>query len=213
MIPRVRRDPLYPQLYQNPVVRPLADPFTSADGTETRVEFMHKTQDATFLRRDGYQAASLGTAFGQMIFILPDEGTTPADLLADPDVLAEATDFEDGIYGEVQWSVPKFDVSSDLDLKPTLERLGMTDVWDQERADFSPLTDLKPVWLDQAKQIARVQVGEQGVEAAAVTLLLDSAGSAPPEDCRLCIMNLDRPFLFIIRAEGVTLFAGVVEQI
>ena len=189
------------------------DLFTTADGTETKVEFMHKTQDATFLRQDGYQAASLSTTFGEMIFILPDEGASPADLLADPEFLTEATDFENGIYGEVQWSVPKFDVSSDLDLKPTLEGLGMTDVWDQERADFSPLTDLKPVWLDQAKQIARVQVGEQGVEAAAVTLLLDSAGAAPPEDRQLCIMNLNRPFLFLIRAEGVTLFVGVVEQV
>lgn len=189
------------------------DLFTAADGTETRVDFMHKTQDATFLRQDGYQAASLGTSFGQMIFVLPDEGVTPAHLLADPDFLTEAADFEDGVFGEVRWSVPKFDVSSDLDLKPTLTGLGITDVFDPENSDFTPLTDTDPVWLDQAKQIARVKVDEQGVEAAAVTLMADSGASMPPENLKTCIMDLDRPFLFLIRAGDVTLFVGVVEQV
>lgn len=189
------------------------DLFTAADGTETKAEFMHKNQDSTFLRQNGYQAASLGTSFGEMIFVLPDEGITPADLLADPDFLTEAADFENGVFGEVQWSVPKFDVSSDLDLKSTLTGLGITDVFDPDVSDFTPLTDTDPVWLDQAKQIARVKVDEKGVEAAAVTLLEANGGSAPPEDLKYCIMDLDRPFLFLIRADGVTLFVGVVEQI
>ena len=189
------------------------DLFTAADGTETRVEFMHKNQNGTFLRQDGYQAATLGTNFGEMIFVLPDQGITPADLLANPEFLTQVTDFEKGIWGKIQWSVPKFDVSSDLDLKPTLTGLGITDVFDPMVSDFSPLTDLEPVWLNQAKQIARVKVDENGVEAAAVTLLEANGGSAPPEDMEYCIMDLDRPFLFLIRAGGVTLFVGVVEQV
>ena len=189
------------------------DLFTAADGKETKVEFMHKNQDSTFLRQNGYQAASLSTSFGEMIFVLPDEGITPADLLADPDFLTEAADFENGVFGEVQWSVPKFDVSSDLDLKPTLTGLGITDVFDPDISDFTPLTDIESVWLDQAKQIARVKVDENGVEAAAVTLMAMGGSSMPPEDPKICIMDLDRPFLFLIRADGVTLFVGVVEQV
>lgn len=189
------------------------DLFTNADGSETKVDFMHRTQDTAFLRQNGYQAAFLGTSGGVVTFVLPDEGVTPADLLADPNFLTEVTDFENDIFGEVQWSVPKFDVSSDLDLKPTLTGLGITDVFDPEVSDFSPLTDLEPVWLDQAKQIARVKVDEQGVEAAAVTLMRAAGASAPPEDPKICIMDLDRPFLFLIQAGGVTLFVGVVEQV
>ena len=189
------------------------DIFTAADGTETKVDFMHRTQDATFLRQDGYQAASLSTTSGQMIFVLPDEGVTPADLLADPDFLYDAVNFENGTWGEVQWSVPKFDVESELNLEPTLEGLGITDVFDPGVSDFTPLTDLEPVWLDLVKQIARVKVDEKGVEAAAVTLMADRGGSAPPEDPKICVMDLDRPFLFLIRSEGATLFVGVVEQV
>lgn len=189
------------------------DIFTSADGTETRIDFMHTTRDATFLRQDGYQAASLGTKGGTMTFVLPDEGVTPADLLKDPDFLTEVTKFEDEIYGEVQWSLPKFDVGSTLNLKPTLEGLGITDVFDADTSDFTPLTDLEPVWLDQAKQIARVKVDEKGVEAAAVTLMADAGAGAPPEDPKICVMDLNRPFLFIIRDGSAILFVGVVEQV
>ena len=189
------------------------DIFTSADGTETRIDFMHTTRDGSFLRQNGYQAASLGTKGGTMTFVLPDEGVTPADLLKDPDFLTEVTQFEDEIYGEVQWSVPKFDVDSTLNLKPTLEGLGITRVFDAGTSDFTPLTDLEPVWLDQAKQIARVKVDEKGVEAAAVTLMANAGASAPPEDPKICVMDLNRPFLFIIRDGSAILFVGVVEQV
>ena len=189
------------------------DIFTSADGTETRIDFMHTTRDGSFLRQNGYQAASLGTKGGTMTFVLPDEGVTPADLLKDPDFLTEVTQFEDEIYGEVQWSVPKFDVDSTLNLKPTLEGLGITNVFDAGTSDFTPLTDLEPVWLDQAKQIARVKVDEKGVEAAAVTLMANAGASAPPEDPKICVMDLNRPFLFIIRDGSAILFVGVVEQV
>ena len=189
------------------------DIFTAADGTETRIDFMHRTQDGNFLRQNGYQAASLGTKGGTMTFVLPDEGITPADLLKDPDFLTELTQSENEIYGEVRWSVPKFDVDSDLDLKPTLEGLGITNVFDPDASDFTPLTDLEPVWLDQAKQIARVKVDEKGVEAAAVTLMANSGAGAPPEDPKICIMDLNRPFLFIIRDGDAVLFVGVVEQV
>ena len=190
------------------------DVFTAADGTEQMAEFMHRTDDSTFLRREGYQAAYLYTTAAQVVFVLPDEGVSPRDLLADPDLLG-SLDFEDedAIYGEVQWSLPKFDVRSDLDLKPTLKGLGVTSVLNPEAADFSPLTSLEPVWLDQAKQIARVQVDELGFQAAAVTLMAASGAGGPPEDPKICVMDLDRPFLFVIRSGDAVLFAGVVDSL
>ena len=190
------------------------DIFTAADGTEQEAEFMHRTDDSTFLRREGYQAAYLYTTAAQVVFVLPDEGVSPRDLLADPDLLG-SLDFEDedAIYGEVQWSLPKFDVRADLDLKPTLKGLGITSVLNPEAADFSPLTSLEPVWLDQAKQIARVQVDELGFQAAAVTLMAAAGAGAPPEDPKICVMDLDRPFLFVIRSGDAVLFAGVVDSL
>ena len=140
---------------------------------------------------------------------------SPRELLADPEFLGSLDVYgDDGVYGEVQWSVPKFDVGSDLDLKSTLAGLGIASVLDPEAAAFSPLTDTDPVWLNQAKQIARVKVDEQGIEAAAVTLLGASGAGGPPEDPQICVMDLDRPFLFVIRSNNdVNLFVGVVDSL
>lgn len=189
------------------------DTFTDAAGNESRVDFMHKTKDDDFIRRDGYQAARLATRLGEMVFVLPNEGVTPESLLRDPDFLSRLEFYGDAaMYGEVQWSVPKFDVNSDLNLMDALKTMGITDLPDQDKADLSALTDV-PAFLSDAKQLARVKVDEEGVEAAAVTILdiADCALPLPPEE--VCVMDLDRPFLFVIRVEDVPLFVGVVNQV
>lgn len=189
------------------------DTFTDAAGNESRVDFMHKTKDDDFIRRDGYQAARLATRLGEMVFVLPDKGVTPESLLRDPDFLSRLEFYGDAaMYGEVQWSVPKFDVNSDLNLMDALKSMGVADLLVPEKADLSALTDLD-AFLSDAKQLARVKVDEEGVEAAAVTILdiADCALPLPPEE--VCVMDLDRPFLFVIRVEDVPLFVGVVNQV
>lgn len=189
------------------------DIFTNAAGDETRVDFMHKTEDAHFIRRDGYQAARLATHLGEMVFVLPDEGVNPASLLKEPNFLSRLEFYGDACtWGEVQWSVPKFDVDSDLDLMEALTALGITDLPDPDRADLSALTDLD-AFLSDAKQLSRVKVDEEGVEAAAVTILMVRETSLPPQPTEVCVMDLDRPFLFIIRTQDVPLFIGVVNQV
>lgn len=189
------------------------DIFTGAAGQETKVDFMHKTKDDDFIRRDGYQAARLATHLGEMVFVLPDEGVTPESLLQKEDFLARLEFYGDAaLWGEVRWSVPKFDVNSDLDLLETLKAMGITDLPDYNRADLSALTDLD-AFLSQAKQLARVKVDEDGVEAAAVTILDVATCALPPEPTEVCVMDLDRPFLFIIRTQDVPLFIGVVNQV
>lgn len=188
------------------------DVFTDAAGNEVRVDFMHRTEDANFIRREGYQAARLVTQLGEMVFVLPDQGIAPESLLQEEDFLARLEFYGDAAnWGEVQWSVPKFDVNSGLDLMDALKRLGITDLPDYNRADLSALTDLD-AFLSEAKQLARVKVDEEGVEAAAVTILIEKTDSLPPQPTEVCVMDLDRPFLFVIRTEDVPLFIGVVNQ-
>ena len=189
------------------------DIFTDASRQEKQVDFMCRTEDANFIRRDGYQAARLGTCLGEMVFVLPDEGLSPESLLKEPDFLSRLEFYGDAAtWGTVRWSVPKFDISSDLDLKTALVALGVTDLLDPDRADLSLLTDLD-AYLSDARQLARVKVDEEGVEAAAVTILSvrDSAAMAQPTE--VCVMDLDRPFLFVIRTEDVPLFVGIVNQV
>ncbi len=195
-----------------PYSKTVPDTFTAADGTVSTADFMHQTTTGSFFVQDGYQAASLYTDLGRMLFLLPDQGVTPEELLQNPQLLPNLISGpSDGVYGEIQWSVPKFDVSGDLDLLPALEQLGVRDLLDPERSDLSSLTAI-PAYLNQAKQLARVRVDEDGVEGAAVTILADPAAGIPGE-LPTCVMDLDRSFLFILTVEDVPLFVGVVNQI
>ena len=189
------------------------DTFTAADGTETMVDFMHRSQQGSYLMKENYRAAALSTGLGEMVFVLPEEGTTPEDLLRDPHFLSGLDLYgSDSRFGKVEWSVPKFDVDSDLNLMNTLKAMGITDLTDPALADLSALTDLE-AYLSGAKQLARVKVDEEGVEAAAVTILTVMATAAPAEKPEVCVMDLDRPFLFVIRTQGMPLFVGVVNTV
>ena len=188
------------------------DVFTTADGTESRVDFMHRDTNDSFLRTENWQAASLELAEGEMTFVLPDEGVSPEELLQDPDFLNRLHHWESWSYGEIEWSVPKFDVESKLELKDALAALGITDLLDRNRSDLSALTTL-PAFLDKATQLARVKADETGVEAAAVTILELKCGGMPVEPEEVCVMDLDRPFLFVLEMEGVPLLIGVVNRV
>lgn len=186
-----------------------AGDFTTASGETASADFMHASLAGNFLKRDGYQAAALETQLGEMFFVLPEEGTAPEELLSDTSFLSSLSSGAADIqYGMVEWSVPKFDLSADLDLMSTLKSLGITDLLDKDRADLSGLTSLD-TFLTQAEQMTRVQVDEEGVEAAAVTIIADGNGGIPDETC---VMNLNRPFLFVLRSQGVPLFVGVVNE-
>ena len=97
----------------------------------------------------------------------------------------------------INLSVPKFDVSSKIDLASKMMELGITDCFDMEKADFSPLlTEDLPVFLSSAEHGARVAIDEEGITAAAYTVMM-AAGAAPPPEEEVDFV-LDRPFLFVI---------------
>ena len=93
-----------------------------------------------------------------------------------------------------------------------MESIGVTDVFDPDRADFSPLADFdEPAAVTQVQHAARVKIDEEGCEAAAFTAIMADATSAMPEDLPVVEMNLNRPFAFAITgADGLPLFVGAV---
>ncbi len=191
------------------------DTFHGATGDVT-ADFMKRTNMwGTYYWGDRFSAAGLKLQeSGTMWFVLPDEGVTPDDLLTDSQALSFL--LSDGNYENqksirIHYAVPKFDVSSQMDLKAGLSRLGVTDCFDSEKADFSPLTDTFS-WVDRARHGARVAIDEEGVTAAAYTEMQLAGSPIPPEN--EVDFVLDRPFLFVITGEdGLPLFAGVVNQL
>ena len=177
---------------------------------------MHKGGSNTYYWADQFGAVSLTLeGSGKMWFLLPDEGVSMDDLLADEQTMAFLNsngNWENSKHLIVNMSVPKFDVVSDFDLGEGLRALGVTDVFDVEAADFSPMTeDVAEIVLSKAEHAARVTIDEEGVTAVAYTVMMMAGAAAPPKDEMDFV--LDRPFLFAITsADGLPLFVGLVNQ-
>ena len=186
--------------------------FHNADGTVSQAEYMNRTYSSHgWQYGEGWLSTGLSLKNGSaMYFVLPDEGVTPGDLLADRETLAEILAQDgDGGWGEVVLQVPKFQVSDSLDLRDTVAGLGAGIVFDEARADFSNLSE-DALCLSSVKQETTLSIDEKGVTAAAFTQI-DYVGAAPPDGRAELI--LDRPFLFFVTAGSVPLFVGMVNQI
>lgn len=188
--------------------------FHAASG-DVPCKFMYQSGSETYYW--GGQFGAISRCFsegGRMWFLLPDEGKTADDLLADPEVmdfiLADG-DWENSKYLTVNQRIVKFDVSSQLDLSEGLQALGVTDVFDAAASDFSPLTDMDGLFVSQTAHGARVAIDEEGCTAAAYTVMMACGAAEPPEE--EIDFVLDRPFVFAITGEdGLPLFIGVVNQ-
>ena len=185
--------------------------FHNADGTVSTVEYMNRTYGSHgWQAGDGWISSGLSLKNGgSMYFVLPDEGVTPGELLADPETLAEIfAQNNDGGFGEVVFQIPKFEISDKLDLKPVLEGMGAGIVFDYAQADFSNLSE-SALGLSSVRQETTLSIDEKGVTAAAYTEILYCGAAAPNGRAELI---LDRPFLFFINVNGVPLFVGVVNR-
>ena len=192
--------------------------------SKTQEDIFHGLSGDTsvdFLRSDGAGQYYWGEDFaaygkrlesgGTMWFFLPDEGVTPEDLLAGEDVFTLAADsdrWENQTRLIVHVSIPKFDIFQQQTLTDALETMGISKVFDLGQADFSPISD-NDLYLSQADHAARLIIDEEGVTAAAYTLMAEAGGARPPEE--EVDFRLDRPFLTMVTSQdGLLLFAGIV---
>lgn len=191
-------------------------PFHGTDGDSTVTYLNRIFYGGCYYWGEDYGATQLSLEDGSsMWLILPDEGKTPADLLerglALDMVLEQGDAYENQKNLIVHLSLPKFDIAADLQLQQPLEALGITDVFQETEADFSAILPRDSAFLASAQHAARVAIDEEGVTAAAYTVMaLAGAGMPPSEEIYL---TFDRPFLFVIASQDdLPLFAGVVNM-
>ena len=189
--------------------------FYGPDG-EIHCPFMNSSYFSHYYWDEEFAAAALGlNESGQMWLILPDEEVTVDEILRKEavfDLINSSETWENTSYLRVNLSLPRFDAASEISLAEGLKALGVQDIFDGEKADFSPLADSSDgVYLSQAQHASRVKVDEKGVEAASYTVMTVSGAAMPPEEEVDFVLN--RPFFFVITSRtGLPLFAGIVNQ-
>jgi serpin B len=110
---------------------------------------------------------------------------------------------------EVRVLIPRFKMTRRFNLTRTLYAMGMTDVFDAQRADLSGMDGKKgTLFISDVFHKAFVDVNEEGTEAAAATgVAIKRSSIQPPQE-----FNANRPFLFLIKENdtGSILFMGRV---
>ncbi len=109
---------------------------------------------------------------------------------------------------KVQLFLPKFKMTSMIELSDILQKMGMKDAFGL-KADFSGMDGTKNLYISAVIHKAFVDVNEEGTEAAAATAVVMDRKcevARPPQ------FRADHPFLFLIKENktGSILFIGKV---
>ena len=192
-----------------------ADRVFHSPGGDLTAPFMNQTTDAQYYWSTNFSAVELKLSSGSMWLILPDEGISMEEVLNSAEYLQltqNPYEWKDQQYVWLNLSLPKFDIDSKTDLIEGMKQLGISDVFSYDDADFTPITDMPRLAVVEIDHAVRVAIDEEGVLAAAYTVIEAEPDGAPCPDDEIDFV-LDRPFLFVVSSpDRLPLFAGVVEQ-
>ena len=192
--------------------------FTKADGSAVTVPFMNMYEAyESYIKTEDAEGIMLPYDDGRLAFIAlkPDSGdargyasSLTGAKLKELIAAAKADTF-------VTVNMPKFSTGYSVYLTDALKAMGMTDAFDPDLADLSGAgrgVD-GPLYISYVFQKVKVDVNEEGTEAAAVTEIATAEGCALPADEPI-VLTFDKPFVYAIvdTETGVPLFAGVMEN-
>ena len=190
--------------------------FHAAGGDSTASYMRRAGDEQLYYEDDTMQAMPLRFVTGAELWILlPKDGDAAALLRSlTPEAFNAICDGGEPRTGTLL--LPRFSIDTTADtLTDALKALGVP-LFD---ADAAPLTgglvkEDVPVYLSGAVQKASIRVDEKGTTAAAVTVL-EAAGAGMPIPTEPFTMTCDRPFVFVLTANGAdapsqVLFVGLV---
>ena len=178
--------------------------FTRADGSVVNLPLMHRK--AVALACESELCSMLRIPFGSggysMYVMLPAEGKTTSDLIHDmsQQALTDHLNSIDWTPHEVDILMPKFEIKSDIDLIDVLMPMGIQSAF-TARADFSNMSNAS-LCVTEMRQVAKIEVNEDGAKASAVTVSMDGDTSpGPPVQYQKAEFHANRPFLYFILEE------------
>uniref|UniRef100_A0AC11EM99 Serpin family B member 12 n=1 Tax=Ovis aries TaxID=9940 RepID=A0AC11EM99_SHEEP len=92
-------------------------------------------------------------------------------------------------------SFPRFTLEDSYDLNPILQDMGITDIFDETKADLTGISPSPSLYLSKVVHKTFVEVDENGTQAVAASGVVGMEKSSPSWET----FNANRPFLFFIR--------------
>ena len=181
--------------------------FKAQNGSKTKVPMMHRHHSYPYYSNENYSAVRLeyGNGNYNMDIFLPAKGKKITDVIS---LLSKDNKMNEYFtYEQVDLKLPRFSSEFSLEMNKTLQRMGIVDGFNPKLANFSRMN--KEVYLSKAIQKSRIDVNEDGSEAAAVSLAYMSARGCGPFDTYL--FHVNRPFVYVIseKNSGMIYFIGV----
>ena len=182
-------------------------------GRDFTVDYLcRRDKNARITKGDGFMRYRLYLRnVGSMVFVLPDEGTPLSALLGSPEKIDALLHGGEDISADVDVKLPKFKFQDKMELADILAAMGLETAF-SGRADFSGICD-QSCAFDRVIQESYIGVDENGVEAAAYTMISMRSTSILTQELPVIDFHLTRPFLFTIESyDGTLLFIGTVTE-
>jgi serpin B len=180
--------------------RTLVQPFHMGKGKDVKAPLMFQEGNFGYFDGDDFQLLEMPYVGKDltMVVLLPKKADelSAFEKRLTPGRLAEWLGNLHSV--KVETYLPKFKMTSELSLKKVLSEMGMPLAFDEEKANFSGMADIRGgLYLSEVAHKAFVDVNEEGTEAAASTAVVVKARSASGN--RLPVFRADHPFVFLIR--------------
>jgi serpin B len=187
--------------------------FTQGSGNISQLPTMLQTSMFEYCDSEAWQCLEMrfkGAEFA-MRFLLPraEAGRAAIETALSPAAWDKVV--QTSTSCEVNFMLPRFGFSTQLDLKGLWHTLGARDVFEAQKADLTAMVSQTPCWTGQVLHEATIEVNEIGAEATAATTAVDPFGEAPePPKRRKVSFIANHPFLWVIqhRRTGLILFMG-----
>lgn len=187
--------------------------FTTASGSRTMLPMMVQQNGFAYADTAAWQCLDMPFGVGDfsMTLLLPkvESDRTSAEGGLNPETWAKVLTSLG--RDEVSVMLPRFSFSTQVNLQGLWQAFGVSDAFDQSKADLGGMILQKPCWVNQVLQEATIEVNELGAKASAATAVADPFGPAEAKPkLRVNVFIANRPFLWLIRHQrtGLILFMG-----
>jgi serine protease inhibitor len=185
-------------------------PFYKQGGMQTNVPMMKQKTDFSVFEGNDFVMAEFPYGQGNFVMdvILPNDQSRFSSTLA----MVTDANYKNWISQmtkrETDLSFPRFKYGFKKKLKEVLTDMGMGIAFTDD-ADFSNITDLYDLLINEVTHQSFIETNEEGTEAAAATVVEIGVTSAPPAPL---VLKLDHPFIYIIReaTTNTIIFMGKV---